>query len=243
MADARKPALERATAMRLAATEYGRFHAMLAQLTPAEWTLATDCPDWDVQAMACHALGMADMVSSPWETRRQMREAAKRGGTFVDALTALQVEERGELDPVHIVAQFERAGRRAAKGRRRTPALIRRRRMPPAQTDGVEPWTLGYLVDVILTRDPWMHRMDICAVTDREPELTADHDGVLVDDVVREWAARHGEPCTLTLTGPAGGRWTFGSGGPQLEYDAVEFCRLVGGRGEPVGLLKTAVPF
>ncbi len=243
MGDARKPVLDRATAMRLAATEYVRFHAMLAQLTPDEWRQPTSCPGWDVRAMACHTLGMAAMMSSPWETRRQMKEATKRGGVFVDALTALQVEERAELSPVQILEQFERTGRRAAKGRRRTPALIRRRRMPPAQTDGVEPWTLGYLVDVILTRDPWMHRMDICAVTDREPELTADHDGVLVADVVREWAARHGEPCTLTLTGPAGGSWTFGSGGPASEYGAVEFCRLVGGRGEPVGLLKTAVPF
>jgi hypothetical protein len=105
---------------------------------------------------------------------------------------------------------------------------------------------LGYLVDVILTRDPWMHRMDLAAVTGRDPELTADHDGVLVDDVVREWASRHGQPCTLTLTGPAGGSWTFGtspSEGPELEYDAVEFCRLIGGRGEPDGLLKTIVPF
>ena len=24
-----------------------------------------------------------------------------------------------------------------------------------------EPWTFGYLIDVILTRVPWMHRLDI----------------------------------------------------------------------------------
>jgi hypothetical protein len=37
--------------------------------------------------------------------------------------------------------------------------------MPQSQEiNGVpEPWTLGYLIDVILTRDPWMHRMDIAA--------------------------------------------------------------------------------
>ena len=39
--------------------------------------------------------------------------------------------------------------------------------MPQSQEmNGVtEPWTLGYLIDVILTRDPWMHRMDIAAAT------------------------------------------------------------------------------
>ncbi|HEX4428147.1 MAG TPA: maleylpyruvate isomerase family mycothiol-dependent enzyme [Frankiaceae bacterium] len=243
MGDARRPVLDRATAMRLAATEYGRFHQTLVELAPQEWTLATNCPGWDVRAMAAHLLGMADMASSPWESRRQIKEATKRGGAFIDELTAFQVEEREELEPGHILAQYERAGRRASKGRRRMPGLIRRRRLPAAQTDGLEDWTLGYLVDVILTRDPWMHRMDIAAVTGREPDLTADHDGVLVDDVVREWASRHGQPCALTLTGPAGGSWTFGEGGPDLHYDAVEFCRQVGGRGDPEGVLKTLVPF
>jgi uncharacterized protein (TIGR03083 family) len=243
MAVARKPALDRRTTMRLAATEYDRFLAALRRLAPADWTRATACPGWDVRAMATHVLGMADLAASPFESRRQMREAAKRGGMFVDALTGLQVEERADLDPPHIVAQFAKSGPRAAKGRRRIPGLMRRRTMPPAQTDGIEPWTLGYLADVILTRDTWMHRMDIAAATGSAPELAADHDGVLVDDVVREWASRHGQPCTLTLSGPAGGSWAFGSGGPGLDLDAVEFCRLVGGRGEPDGLLKTAVPF
>jgi uncharacterized protein (TIGR03083 family) len=246
MGDARKPVLDRATAMRLAATEYGRFHALLTDLKPEEWTLPTNCPGWDVRAMAAHLLGMADMAASPFESRRQVKAATKRGGVFIDALTALQVEERAELDPAHIVAQYERAGPRAVKGRRRIPGLMRRRRLPAAQTDGLEAWTLGYLVDVILTRDPWMHRLDIAAVTGREPQLTKGHDGVLVDDVVREWAGRHGQPCSLTLSGPAGGSWTFGDNppaAPELSYDAVEFCRQVGGRGEPDGVLNTLVPF
>jgi hypothetical protein len=85
--------------------------------------------------------------------------------------------------------------------------------------------------------------MDIAQATGRAPMLTADHDGVLVADVVNEWAGRHGQPCTLTLTGPAGGTWTFGTGGPALQYDAVDFCRIVSGRGTGDGLLATAVPF
>jgi hypothetical protein len=47
----------------------------------------------------------------------------------------------------------------------------------------------------------------------------------------------------LVLTGPAGGRWSFGSGGPELELDAVEFCRLVSGRGRGEGLFGVEVPF
>lgn len=50
---------------------------------------------------------------------------------------------------------------------------------------------------------------------------------------------RHGRPFTLHLTGPAGGTW--GSGGPELEFDAVEFCRAISGRGSAP--LDTEVPF
>jgi hypothetical protein len=88
-----------------------------------------------------------------------------------------------------------------------------------------------------------MHRIDIARATGAALSLTPDHDAVLVDDVVREWAARHGQPYALVLTGAAGGRWSSGGGGPELEYDAVEFCRILARRGEGDGLLATEVPF
>ena len=101
---------------------------------------------------------------------------------------------------------------------------------------------MGYLVDTIATRDAWMHRMDISRAVDRSPELTPDHDGRLVADVVGEWAARHGRPVDLSLEGPADGEFSYGSGGPHLSYDAVEFCRLLSGRGGRP-LFDTEVPF
>jgi hypothetical protein len=88
-----------------------------------------------------------------------------------------------------------------------------------------------------------MHRADIARATGAAHVLTAEHDGVLVADVVAEWAARHGQPCTLHLTGPAGGTWASGEGGPLIETDAVEFCRLLCGRGHADGLLAVQVPF
>ena len=60
-------------------------------------------------------------------------------------------------------------------------------------------------------------RLDIARAVGREAELTADHDGVLVADVVAEWAQRHGSPYRLHLTGPAGGSWAAGDDGPELE--------------------------
>jgi hypothetical protein len=73
---------------------------------------------------------------------------------------------------------------------------------------------------------------------------TPEHDGVLVADVVGEWARTHGQPFRLVLTGPAGGEFHHGTGGEAIgPLDAVEFCRILSGRGAGSGLLTTEVPF
>jgi uncharacterized protein (TIGR03083 family) len=241
-----RPGLERSLALRLAADEYDRFAAAVAELDEAEWSRPTSCPEWDVHAMACHVLGMAEMVSSPVEQARQMITAGRKGGLFIDALTGLQVAKHVHRTPEDVAARLAVVGRRATRGRRRTPRPMRAVRLGEhADEKGEQPetWTLGYLVDVILTRDTWMHRSDVAEATGRPMTLTADHDGVLVADVVHEWAARHGAPCALTLTGPAGGSWRWGSGGPSYALDAVTFCRTLSGRGQGEGLLATRVPF
>ena len=241
----RTSTLDRPTPMRLAGAEYERVTALLAGLAPDDWVRPTECPGWDVRAMAGHVLGMAEMAATVRELVRQQRAAAKRPEQGIDALTALQVEDHAQLTPEQVVDGLSRTGPRAARARRRTPALVRRLRMPELQPVGGTPeaWTFGFLIDTILTRDPWMHRVDIARATGRHLHLTVDHDAVLVADVVLEWSARHGQPCQLRLTGKAGGRWTFGTGGPTLELDAVEFCRTVSGREPAHGLLATEVPF
>ena len=242
----RTSTLERATLMRLAATEYDRFAALLQGLNPKDWTRQTECPGWDVRAMASHALGMAEMAASIREGIRQQRAANKRGGVPIDALTALQVEERSHLTPQQLTDRFQAAGPRAARARRRTPGLVRNRAVPGQQLVGghLETWTIGYLIDTILTRDPWMHRVDISRATAAPLNLTADHDGILVADVAHEWATRHGNACHLHLTGPAGGTWNFGVDGPVIEIDAIDFCRTLSGREPATDMLDTTqVPF
>jgi uncharacterized protein (TIGR03083 family) len=241
----RQPALERGLAMRLADTEYRRVVDLLRGLRPEDWQAPTECSGWDVRAMAAHMLGMVDFARSVREQRRQLKLAGRRGGVFIDALTGLQVDERATVSPAQIVAQFASRAPKAARARRRTPAFIRRRPLPVPQrlNERDETWTIGFLVDVIFTRDPWMHRIDIVRATGAEHVLTAEHDGVLVADVVSEWAERHGRPYTLHLSGPAGGSWSAGSGGPEIDMDAVEFCRVLSRRAAGDGLLTTEVPF
>jgi uncharacterized protein (TIGR03083 family) len=248
----RRSAMRHRDAMKLAAVEYQRVVDALSALGPADWSKPTDCPDWDVRQLACHVVGMAAMAASPRETARQQKlagaEHAKRGGAMVDSLTAVQVRERDGRSPEEIVAEAGRVAPRAARGRRLTPVFIRQRTFPvPQLLNGVEEqWTVGFLVDVVLTRDPWMHRIDLARATDKELELTAEHDGLIVDDVVREWAARHGRAYRLELTGPAGGHWSSdlpGEPPESIRMDAIDFCRTISGRATGVGLLHTEVPF
>lgn len=245
-AQPRGAALDRGRAMTLAATECERVTAALRALDEDDWRRPTECPGWDVRAMAGHILGMTEMAGSMREQLRQSRAAARAGGG-IDALTALQVDEHADLTPAQVLDRLAAAGPRAVRGRRRTPGFVRRRTLPEPQVVGgaVESWTIGFLTDVVLTRDPWMHRVDIARATGRDLVLTPDHDGVLVADAVAEWATRHGQPYRLRLTGPAGGQWSSGTGGESIECDAVEFCRLLSGRGEPpaTGLLAVQVPF
>jgi len=241
----RRAVLPRDVAMKLAATEYQRVLELLRSLRQEDWAKPTQCPAWDVRAMAAHMLGMVEMAASIRESQRQQKAAHSRGGRFIDALTALQVDERLHLSPSDIVERYAARSPKAARGRRRAPGVIRRRTMPIPQRigDRDETWTIGFLLDIVLTRDPWMHRVDITRATGAAHVLTADHDGVLVADVVAEWAERHGQPFTLHLRGPAGGSWSHGETGPHIEMDAVEFCRVLSGRGTGEGLMATEVPF
>jgi hypothetical protein len=109
-----------------------------------------------------------------------------------------------------------------------------------------ESWRLGYLIDTIYLRDLWMHRADATHALGKPIELSADHDGRIVADIVAEWARRHGKPFTLDLTGPAGGTYAHHPDLPeaeQISLGAVDFCRTLAGRGHPAGLLTTIVPF
>jgi uncharacterized protein (TIGR03083 family) len=237
--------ISRAEAPALATTELARFVELLRALSPDDWRRPTDNVGWDVHATVSHVVGMAETQASLRELARQMRTARREtgDGAFIDALTALQVRERVDATPTQLVDALERVAPRAVKGRRRCPAPMRAIRLRQDPPFGDERWHMGFLMDVIFTRDPWMHRVDIARATGRELVLTPEHDGRLVADVVAEWSRRHGQPFRLTLSGPAGGTYVARTGGPTLELDAVDWCRALSGRGPADGLLATPVPF
>lgn len=244
--DAPRALVDHDEAMARAAEEYERLLALVDELTDQDWSRPTDCTGWDVRAMLGHVLGMLEMLADHEETARQQgaaAEAAHREGCLqLDALTALQVAEHASMTSAELTRALHEAAPRALAARRATTAELRA--IPfPTDIPGEHGWTLGYLLDVIHTRDPWLHRVDVCRATGRDLVLTAEHDGRIVSDVVADWASRHGQPFSLLLTGAAGGHYTVGDGGPTIELDAVEFCRILSGREPGEGLLATSVVF
>ncbi|MEV1296183.1 hypothetical protein [Pseudonocardia sp. NPDC049635] len=172
------------------------------------------------------------------------RAAKRAGGPMIDSMTAMQVADHAAMSTADLIEVATINGPRAAHWRVTAPAAFRR--MPMNEQVGGQPerWRIGYLLDIILTRDPWMHRVDIARATGRPVVLTAEHDGRIVADVVAEWARRHGQPFSLTLTGPAGNEFVTDTGhGPHLNLDAVEFGRTLSGRTPATGLLAQQVPF
>ncbi len=231
----------------LAKAEYRRVADQLRSLAPDDWAKSTECPLWDVRAMAGHTTGMLSTFTGYRTLMRSMSTATKSAKTagcpMIDALTAKQVADHAALSTSDLIAKVDEQGPRSARWRATRPALFRRIPMKEEVGGVQETWRMGYLLDVILTRDPWMHRVDIARTTGREIELTPEHDGRIIADVVAEWARRHGKPFILTLTGPVGTEYVSGENGEHVTVDAVEFCRTLSGRATGAGLLSQEVPF
>lgn len=239
-------------AARIATAMYERILAELAQLSPDEWNAATVCEPWTVTDVVRHLVGAAKGHASMREFVRQAVHGARHkrefDGNDMDAMNALQIRDHADLGPTRLVTELEAIAPRAVAKRMSRPGVARRVRLPNAPggstAEGMpDSLTLGQLFDVILTRDVFLHRLDISRATDRSIEVD-ETETRLIADVVAEWGRRHGSAFRLTLTGPAGGRYAAGHDGPELEVDALEFCWILSGRAEaPHPLLATRVLF
>ncbi len=221
---------------------YARLADLLERLEPQHWEAPTECPGWDVAAMVGHLIGAGEAGASLRESLRQQwhgkRQAARFGGNSLDAANDLQVREQEALTPTERIAALRQVAPRAVAGRLGLPRPLRRVAVPldaggSTATGMPSSLRLGQLMDVVYTRDVWLHTIDIARATSVAHEPDPQVDGRIVEDVVVEWARRHGEPVTLVLDGPAGGRFRRGSGGADLHLDAIEFCRILSGRAEP----------
>ena len=229
----------------LAEEEFTRFADLVASLTPEEWATPTDCTGWDVRKMVLHILGSGEAQASVREFVHQLRRGMPLNKEidshhWVDGMNELQIRERSQLSRDELVRQIAAVGPMAVKGRWRTPPPARYIPLSFGPPIGWAP--LKYLLDVGFTRDVWAHRIDIHAAIGRPMQLTADHDGRLVADIVAEWADIHGQPFELVLDGPAGGKFTQGVAGERVEIDTLDFIRTLSGRLPGVGVLSHPLP-
>ena len=232
--------------MALAETEYNRFTDMLQQLQPGDWSKPTVCTDWNVRQLVAHVLGFAESNASFRVFVRGMRRGKKRAAEkgydhFVHGMNEVQVEERDALAPAALVSKWSEIWPKALKGRRRFPPFMRPIPLEFGPPIGKKPMG-SYLMDVVFTRDTWMHRIDICRAAGLDPVLTPNHDGRLIEDMVAEWARVHGLAFTVHLEGPAGGGFISGNGVEHLTIDAVEWIWVLSGRGTGTGLLEKELP-
>jgi uncharacterized protein (TIGR03083 family) len=231
-------------AWRVAGREYQRMLELLRTLEEGDWTRPTACTAWDVRGMLGHLVGAIEGFASPPALVHQYRRGAEllksgeiEGHLPVDGANAVQVMERAGDTPTDLIARYERAIPGALRWRRRLAWI------PASMDDDGGRFTMGELFRVILTRDTWIHRVDIARATGRALVLTADHDGRIVQDCVLDWASKHGRDFDLTLTGPAGGRFQAGIAGDEVRSDAVDFLCALSGRGSSPTILGTRVVF
>jgi uncharacterized protein (TIGR03083 family) len=245
MSDQAAQRIQRPEAKVIAEEEFRRFAALTASFTADEWALPTDCTAWDVRKVVLHVLGSGDAQASFPQFVHQLVRGVPLNRQidshhWVDGMNELQIRERAHLTDAEVVAQLQAVGPKAVAGRWGTPAPMRHLPIPFGPPVG---WVgLWYLLDVGFTRDVWAHRIDLCAATGRGMDLTADHDGRLVADIVGEWADLHREPFELVLEGPAGGKFSQGTNGERVEIDAIEFVQVLSGRRPGTGILEHPLP-
>ena len=245
MSDQPAQRIQRPEAKVIAEEEFRRFAALTASLTDDEWARPTDCTAWDVRKVVLHVLGSGDAQASFPQFVHQLVRGVPLNRQidshhWVDGMNELQIRERAHLTDAEVVAQLQAVGPKAVAGRWGTPAPMRHLPIPFGPPVG---WVgLWYLLDVGFTRDVWAHRIDLCAATGRGMDLTADHDGRLVADIVGEWADLHREPFELVLEGPAGGKFSQGTNGERVEIDAIEFVQVLSGRRPGTGILEHPLP-
>ena len=239
------PPVGRAEADRLARTEYRRFLDLLRGLAPEDWDRPTDCHLWTVKDVAAHIVGETEAFASIREFAHQWRRgpAVRRqiaAPQLIDGVNEVQVRERRHLSGRQLADRLAACTDKATRGRLTLPGPVRAVPVPFGKPIGWRP--VRYLVDQVITRDVWMHRVDISRATGAALLLTADHDGRLVADIVADWAGTHADPFLLELTGPAGGSYRRGDPVGPTRLDAVEFVRIVSGRAAGDGVLTHPLP-
>jgi uncharacterized protein (TIGR03083 family) len=210
-------------------------HALLTDLTEADWSRPTPCTGWTVHMLVRHVVATYAEQARPWQMARRIRRGRRDYPQLnaLDGRNACQVEDLAGRSSGQLIAEHARLAPRGVRSLSRLPAPLRRVKLSggfddvPTQPED----SLDFLVRVLANRDAWMHRINVADAVGRTPEPN-DHDAAVVTQVVPDIASGWAEPAVvLTLTGPAGGSWIIGHGTPggTVTSDAIDYMRHVSG--------------
>jgi len=223
----------------LATAVYASLLTDIADLSAGDWARSTDCAGWTVRDVVAHLVGAAQGHASMPTFMRQyvwgMRHRRAFGGSSLDAMNQHQIDGQQGHSTDTLVQQLVELAPRAVAGRSRRARLLG---WAPIGIEEAGSWsegtptktTMAELCAVVLTRDVWAHRLDLTRAMGKQATLDHRVDGRIVADLVADWANRHGQPVTLTLTGDAGSTFMIGTAGETLTLDALDFARLMAGR-------------
>lgn len=228
--------IDHAHAVELLRPEVDATGALLGELSADEWLLPTECAGWTVRDIAAHVMGNAEITLDPDLMERRFQEGTARYPELyrLDALNEMAVDAGRDRQATELAGEFSRVWHRAVEALPDIPGSARGQTFDTGYP-GVPPIRLGYVVDVILVRDLWMHRVDICRATGRSFE-NHEHDRPVVEQALRDLDDGWTEPSlVLDLTGAVVGDWQLGADGAvaTVQVDAVDLMRNLSGRTDP----------
>jgi len=186
-----------------------------------------------VRDIVSHVIGSMDEAVHLRVLLRHVLAARRRYPSMnaLDGTNGVQIDDRRNRSEQQLIDELVRLAPRAVRARRRVPGLVRRTK-PPSGFAMPPDYTFGHVLDVVIVRDVWMHRIDIARACGRE-FTSIETDAEVVAQVVRD-LARHwtGSALLLELTGARGGRWLIGEGEPvaTARIDTAAYGRLLSGR-------------
>lgn len=227
--------ISRAEVDSLAREEWKRLLAFLDALDAGDWSKPTMCTEWTVRDMVAHQAGAYAAYASFQEFRRQYLNPPPKNRLPEDFINEIQIADRRHKTNAELISEIREKGPRTITNRRRIPFFLRAVSIP---RPGGATLNMGYMLDIIYSRDTWMHRIDLARATNREMKLTREHDGRMVELVMRDvnavLAPKLGsDSVVIALTGIAGGVWRIGnSATPRatLEMDTLDFNIYASGR-------------
>lgn len=197
----------------LFAPQQAAFTEMLRGLDPAQWTLPTVCPGWDVKDVAAHVLG--DHIGRLSRHRDGYSALQPRDGeafpAFLDRINGEWVAAARRLSPLLLIEQLQATGAEVAQFWQTVdPAALGE----PVSWAGQEraPVWLDAARDF---SEYWIHHQQICDAIGQAGLLSPGYVRPVIDTFMRALPhtllnvpAPEGTAVQMTVTGPGAGEWT-----------------------------------